>query len=248
MCARSSALFLQMRRDKNARMSKSARWIAVVYVAAWLVASCEDASEPLARVRATALELGADDAGAVCGSDEDAGQSAGPSVLLREEFETGIFPADWYRFDLDGLRPDPSVGFVDAAWVATPEIPPGDATNHVAASTSFHRDWAASDDWMITKPVSLPASATCTLQWRARSDDASFRDDYEVRVFTSAPERDSLAAASTLLLAVAEETITYTTHVQDLAAYAGQTVYLAFHNHAFDKFLLYVDDVTVTCL
>lgn len=219
-------------------------------MAAWLVAGCEDASEPLPlrQVRATELELGAEDAGAVCGADDDAGPNAGPSVLLREDFESGMFPTDWSRFDVDGLRPDPSVGFVDAAWVATPEIPPGDTTNHVAASTSFHRDSAASDDWMVTKPIGLPASATCTLQWRARSDDASFRDDYEVRVFTGAPERNSLAAASTVLVAVAEETITYTTHVQELAPYAGQTVYFAFRNNAFDKFLLYVDDVTVTCL
>lgn len=228
-------------------MTKRASSIASACIAALLV-GCEDTSETTVRVHMAALELTGDDAGAACGSDDDGGQSAaGPTTLLREDFESGVFPADWYRFDLDGLRPDPSVGFVDAAWVATPEIPPGDSTNHVAASTSFHRDWAASDDWMLTKPISLPASATCTLQWRARSDDASFRDDYEVRVFTSAPERESLAPRSTLLVSVAEETFTYTTHVQALAPYAGQTVYLAFRNVAFDKFLLYVDDVAVTC-
>jgi hypothetical protein len=95
--------------------------------------------------------------------------------------------------------------------------------------------------------LTLPATQTCALSWRARSDDSSFRDDYEVRVFTSPPVPETLATDSTLLRAIAEETPTYTTHVEALTAYAGRTVYLAFRNKAFDKFLLYVDDVSVRC-
>jgi Cleaved Adhesin Domain len=226
-------------------MSNRARWLVGACLISAVAIGCEQPSPAPPRGRTLALEVGADDAGAL--DDDDAGRAVRACPLLHEDFESGVFPSDWFRFDVDGQTPDFSVGFVDAAWVATAEIPPGDTSNHAAASTSYYRDWVAADDWMVTKALALPATQTCTLAWRARSDDAEFREDYEVRVFTSAPVLESLASDSRLLRAIAAESPSYTTHVQSLAEYAGQTIYLAFRNNAFDKFLLYVDDVTLTC-
>jgi hypothetical protein len=52
-------------------------------------------------------------------------------------------------------------------------------------------------------------------------------------------------SSSTQVFSTAAENTAWTNHVADLSTYAGQTVYVGFHNNSNDKFLLAIDDVKI---
>ncbi|CAN5136032.1 hypothetical protein BH09BAC1_BH09BAC1_01030 [soil metagenome] len=169
-------------------------------------------------------------------------------LLLLEDFENGI-PATWIVRDVDGKTPDPDVaglGFgVGDAWIGVPEgIINGDGNpNGVALSHSWYTPVAASNDWLISPPIAL--GTTTDLIWKAQTfGSAAFRDGYEVRISTT---DTTIAAflANPALFTIAAENNGWNSHTVNLAAYANQTVYIAFRNNSFDKYLLALDDVIV---
>jgi hypothetical protein len=164
-------------------------------------------------------------------------------VLLAEDFEDGI-PPDWTLFNLDGRTPATSVAYVNAAWVVRSMYRFG--SNNAVVSTSWYSPAGAADDWMMTPAVALPAGRDCRLDWWAFAPDASYPDGYEVRVSTT-DATPAGALANPALLVVSGEESTWTARSVGLAGYGGSTVYVAFRNNSNDKFLLYVDDVRVSC-
>lgn len=152
------------------------------------------------------------------------------------------FPADWVRHNVDSLVPAPAVVYVNNAWIAREDFATPDATNCVAFSTSWYDPAGQADDWMVTPLIALPGAPS--LSWRGRAPDPDYPDGYEVRVSTTG----SSPADFTLppIFSVAGEAAAWTPHVVNLAAFANQSVYIAFRNHTTDRFLLTIDDVVVT--
>ncbi|MDR0667100.1 MAG: choice-of-anchor J domain-containing protein, partial [Prevotellaceae bacterium] len=98
------------------------------------------------------------------------------------------------------------------------------------------------DRWWITPAIDLSIDARLT--WRAGSNAFNFREDYEVRISTTT-NTPGVAAFNTVLLSVTAEEPEWTNHEVDLAAYAGQTVYIAFRHISLDKDILWIDDIRV---
>lgn len=159
------------------------------------------------------------------------------------------FAPGWLLRNVDNRTPAASVAYVNDAWEVREDFN-FNVAQCAAFSTSWYTPAGAADDWMWTPAIALPASST--LSWRAVTYDPSYRDGYEVRVMTS-PDVPTGGTGvignqltnSTQMFSVAAENSSWTPHSVSLAAYAGQTVYVGFHNNSNDKFLLLIDDVTV---
>lgn len=154
-------------------------------------------------------------------------------------FQRGI-PSDFILVDHDGNEPSAGaqkLGFSKGdAWIAWDE----DATNKVAASTSWYKPAGQSDDWMILP--SLDVKEGTVLKWRAKAVDTKYRDGYVVYVSTSGTDLDCFDTAEPLFSVDAEES-EWTTHTVSLAQYAGKTIHLAFVNNSNNKSRLYLDDL-----
>lgn len=188
--------------------------------------------------------------------------SAQAQVLFSEDFDgiggstaggpgTYTFPAGWSLRNVDNRAPDPSVGYMGTeAWIRREDF-----ANNVADSAGFSTSWTSPaglvNRWMWTPAISGITAAT-VLTWNAVTYDASFPDGYEVRVMTSPNTPGGSNGSignqitnSTVVFTVAAENTTWTPHSVSLAAFAGQTIYIAFRNNSNDKFLLLIDDVVV---
>ncbi|MCW3086474.1 MAG: hypothetical protein JWP12_3840 [Bacteroidetes bacterium] len=159
---------------------------------------------------------------------------------------TYSFPTGWTLANVDNHTVNSSVSYMTAAWIRREDF-----ANNVLDSAAFSTSWysapAASDDWMIT-PAIGPLPANVVLSWNALAYDPAYPDGYEVRIMTTAPTGGTgvlgnLVSASTVLFSTTGENAAWTARTVNLAAYAGQTVYISYRNNANDKFLLLIDDV-----
>ncbi len=157
-------------------------------------------------------------------------------VLFSQDFESGNL-APMTAIDVDGKTVHPNV----AASAGPTWSVRGNATNRLIVSTSWFNPVGQADDWIISPAITVTQVNTLLL-WEAFSPDASFRDGYEVRISTT---DDQIASFSTIALTVAAEQTTPTRRSVNLDAYVGQTIYFAFRNNSVDKFLLYMDNISV---
>ncbi len=162
-----------------------------------------------------------------------------------------FFPIGMLRRNVDNRTPHPDVNYVDNAWMVR-----GDYLFNVSDCAAFSTSWytpaAVSNDWMWTPLITLP-SGNLLLSWNAIAYDPNFRDGYEVRVITQAagPPTGGTGVignqitSSTQVFSVAQESSAWTANAVNLSAFAGQGVYIGFHNNSSDKFLLLIDDIKV---
>lgn len=160
------------------------------------------------------------------------------TVALDEDFESGI-PVTWTVIDGDGLTPNSLMG-LGAGW--QPRVDYRDTTQHVAVSPSWYNPAGQSNDWLITPAVVL-GNNPC-LSWTAYSQDGDFPERYEIRVATT-PDTTAFLA-NPIVDSVSAESNAVTVRAASLAAYAGQTVYIAFRQTSVDKFVLALDNIRVT--
>ncbi len=167
--------------------------------------------------------------------------AVGQNTLLQEDFESGI-PLSYSIIDNDGLNVANAVSEFTAAWIPYEE--PGNNSNHCAASTSFFEPVGVSDRWLILPQLSLGGFGN-SISWEARSHDPSFPDSYLVMVSTT---DDQLVSFTDTIGYVQEEYDAWTFRSVDLSTegYDGQNIYVAFINHTYDGFKLYLDNITVT--
>ena len=160
--------------------------------------------------------------------------------LLNTDFQVGI-PSSYSIVDNDGNTPDSSVINFDNAWVSTQD--PNDSLNFVAGSTSFFSPIGTASRWLITPKINLGTFGNM-IQWRAKSHDASFPDDYLVLISNT----DSLISSfSDTIGRVIEENFEWNTRTIDLSSsnYNNENVFIAFVNNTHDGFKLYIDDIQV---
>ncbi|TND01821.1 MAG: hypothetical protein FD123_4197 [Bacteroidetes bacterium] len=167
------------------------------------------------------------------------------TIIYSEDFQgNNGMPANMTLFNVDNLTPNSSVSYVNDAWIAREDFVTPNALDTMAVSTSWYTPAAAADDWMWTPAINLTTNNMLT--WEGMAPDQSYPDGYEVRILTAAPATGNLMS-SPVLLTVAAELGTWTPHSVDLqaAGYSNQTVYIGFRNNSFDKFVLFIDDITV---
>jgi hypothetical protein len=164
--------------------------------------------------------------------------------ILSEDFSAGI-PTTWATNNGDGLTANPGLdnnygtgaaaAWTTSAWLAF--------NNGVIASTSWYNPAAASDDWIATPGVLVTAESYVI--WDSYAPDANFNDGYELRVSTVGQSPMTVANYSDLIYTNPGDGQTFTTRIQSLAAYAGQTIYIAFRNNSNDKYTLLMDNIIV---
>ena len=160
------------------------------------------------------------------------------STLLSENFENGI-PVGWTVIDGDTLTPRTQMQ-LQKGWQSRVDY--RDSSNMVVVSPSWYEPVGKSDDWLISPAITL-GSNPC-LSWRAYSQDIYYLEAYEVRVATTL---DTAAFLANPVLE-GDSSTSGSPHqmAASLAAYAGQTVYIAFRQTSEDKFVLALDDIKVT--
>ncbi|MFD1552280.1 hypothetical protein DNU06_11395 [Putridiphycobacter roseus] len=162
--------------------------------------------------------------------------------LLNENFSNGI-PASWSMNNEDALIPQASVSFVNDAWVGFT-----DAYDTCAVSTSYYlvdsNQVSQSSDYLITPKVSL-LSFGSLFSWSSKSFDANYTESYYVLLSTSG---NNISDFTDTLKKVVNDSPNWKNFTLNLytKGYADQDVYVAFKNVSNDKYLLGIDNVSLT--
>ena len=101
------------------------------------------------------------------------------------------------------------------------------------------------DNWLISPEIVIPANySNVTLSWYTKGQDPSYAEEhYAVLVSTTGASTSSF----TTNLYEGETTGDWEQHTANLAAYAGQTIRIAFrHYNVTDMFWLDLDDINIT--
>lgn len=168
----------------------------------------------------------------------------GGEALVDEDFQGSPLPAGWAVLDEDGLSPRQEILFLtpNGGWQQVIDFKDADSSNLLLASPSWYDGGGSSNDFLILPSTTLP-SDPC-LSWYAYSQDKLFPESYEVRVSTTTPDEAGFLA-NPPVLTISAEGDEFTYRSTSLAAYAGQTVFIAFRQTTEDGFILALDDIRV---
>ena len=161
-------------------------------------------------------------------------------TVFETDFQNGI-PSNMLLIDNDLNTPNEAVAEFNAAWIciADPENP----NDTVAASTSWFDPIDTADRWMITPALSLGSYGN-DITWNAKSQDASFSDDYYVLISTT---DDNISSFTDTLGYIQQENFEWTERSIDLSenGFDDETIYVAFVLRTYDGYKLYLDDILV---
>jgi hypothetical protein len=162
------------------------------------------------------------------------------TVIFNTDFQLGI-PVNFTMLDLDQNTPNALVSEFNAAWIST--IDPENALDTIAAATSFFENADTANRWLITPGIQLGSFGNY-LKWNAKSQDASYPDNYLVLLSTSDNEASSFTDTISF---VTGENFEWTSRDVNLTGqgYDNSMIYLAFVLRTFDGFKLYIDDIEV---
>ena len=113
---------------------------------------------------------------------------------------------------------------------------------YVASSWSWSGSAMHANAWLISPKFVLPNTTdSITLTWWENTNP-SYSDSY--RVVLSTTDNDT-AAFTTVVYPYTQAAGTWTIKTVDLTAYAGQSIYLAFHHQDYDENYLLIDDIAL---
>ncbi len=167
----------------------------------------------------------------------------GQTTILSEDFQSGI-PATWTMLDLDGQTPDSSVSEYTAAYISKLDPADTNTANLTASSTSYFSPVGTANRWLISPAIALGAYGNF-FEWKAKSHDPSYPEDYLVMVSTTDTQEASFTDTIGFVL---QEFADWTTRTVDLSSqgFDNQTIYVAFILQTDDGFKFYLDDVVAT--
>ncbi|NOR73777.1 MAG: T9SS type A sorting domain-containing protein [Draconibacterium sp.] len=102
--------------------------------------------------------------------------------------------------------------------------------------------YIASDDYLVSSEIVLPAEGKIIFSFYARSRDALYKEDFNVKLSTTGKAIDDF---SITLDEIRSKSAEWELLEYNLDAFAGDTVYLAFHSISNDKWELYIDNVLI---
>jgi hypothetical protein len=162
----------------------------------------------------------------------------------------GGMPTGWTQTSLDGLTPYSSTQ-ADLAYMGTNgwitrryQVNAAGLYDTVAQSISWYNPAGQSNDWLISP--SFTPGATDYLVWEGVALDANYPDGYDVLISTTGTATTSFT--NTLTSLTSEASGGFVKHAISLAAFAGQTINVAFVNKSNDKYILWIDNINVTSI
>jgi hypothetical protein len=181
---------------------------------------------------------------AMCGGSAGASTWSGPftfstlcpayALPFNEEFEASSPTlACWYSYDLDAAGNSWSIS---------------NGTNHTTGGTySAVHDYNSTvneNGWLISPALQIPATGITGLSFWSFNDFPTYYFKNSVLISEGSPDPGDLEFVEIWspesVLAEWEQT------QLDITAYAGKTIYIAFHYEGLDAHSWYVDDVSVT--
>lgn len=166
----------------------------------------------------------------------------GQNTLFFTDFNSGI-PANVNTINADQFIPNSSLIEFSSneAWIST--IDPDSNANSIAASTSYFTAPDTANRWLILPQLTLGSFGNY-LNWKSKSHDPSFPDDYLVLVSTSG---NSISDFTDTIGNIEQENFEWTTREVNLSnlGYDDSTIYIAFVLRTYDGFKLYLDDILV---
>lgn len=162
------------------------------------------------------------------------------TVVFSANFQQGI-PLNFTILNLDQNPPNAQVSEFNEAWISI--IDPENALDTVAAATSFFEDADTANRWLISPGIQLGSFGNY-LTWNAKSQDASYPDNYLVLLSTT---DNQISSFIDTIAFVTGENFEWTSREVDLTGqgYDNAMVYVAFVLRTFDGFKLYIDDIEV---
>jgi len=149
-----------------------------------------------------------------------------------QDFENGL--GGWTVIDAnkDGI-----------AWVIQPggSYLPAHSGECLAASYSWMEEGFQADDYLVSPEIVLPAGKTVTLSWWFRVEPKYPEDKFDVQLWGNDSGRTTL-----IDITPTAENGNWTQQTLDLSAYAGQSIWLAFHHHGYDNNYIALDDILIT--
>ncbi|MGX8713511.1 MAG: choice-of-anchor J domain-containing protein [bacterium] len=135
-------------------------------------------------------------------------------------------------------------------WNAQPAFSDGSVSPHhgdyMAASWSWNSSAMHANAWLISPKFVLPAAEgdSITFSWWHRVNANYPTELYDVMLSTTT--NDTSAFTTTLLSVTPDSTTSWIRKNVNLFAYAGQSVYIAFHHHdSYDQNYLLIDDINL---
>ena len=161
-------------------------------------------------------------------------------TVFETDFQNGI-PSTMLILDNDQNNPNSNVSEYTSAWICVAD--PDNPVDSVAASTSWFDPIDTADRWIITPSLPLGSYGN-SITWNAKSQDASFPDDYYILVSTTDAEISSFTDTIGYIQQENFEWIERSVDLSDLG-YDDETIYVAFVLRTYDGYKLYLDDIVV---
>ncbi|MCB0538390.1 MAG: choice-of-anchor J domain-containing protein [Bacteroidetes bacterium] len=174
-----------------------------------------------------------------------AGFTLNAQTFFFEDFSSGTVgqePAGFTVLNEDTCNVNSPTIFTNESWIVSDAA--GDAQGNHAAAQSWTVPSCQVDDWLITPAIDLStANATTTLSWLGRSfEGPTFPENYEVLISTTG---NNVSDFLVTLTTVNGELETWNPRSVNLAAFVGDTVYIAFRLTSADQSQLWLDDIKV---
>ena len=157
-----------------------------------------------------------------------------------ESFDSGSLPECWQAIDSDGdgytwnaAYWNDNLGYAGYGHTGAGCVASASYINNVGALTP--------NNWLISPPIAIPSQGASLSFW-ARVH--GYPEPVEVLVSTTGNAIANFTGAALLTQTITSDT--YTEYTVNLAAYAGQNIYIAFvHRNVTDQYWLMLDDVSV---
>ncbi len=165
-------------------------------------------------------------------------------VYYSQDFQVDTKPAELTYYDGDGNELADGLvgtGLECGTWHII-RMDAGDPNKLMGSASTFTTPGKA-NDWMVTPQIKIYGTGA-KLAWKAMAASNVKRDGYKVYVSTKGYAMEDFETEPIFSID-AEVGGTLQSHEVSLDKYAGQTIYIAFVNDSYDKYVLCVDDIQV---
>ena len=165
-------------------------------------------------------------------------------VYYSQDFQGDSKPAELLYYDGDGNQLSDDLvgsGLECGTWHII-KMNAGDSNKLMGSASTFTTPGKA-NDWMVTPQIKI-YGAGAKLTWKSMSASRVKKDGLKVYISTKGYEMKDFEADP--IFSIEAEETTFQEHEVSLDKYVGQTIYIAFVNDSYDKYVICVDDIQVS--
>ena len=166
-------------------------------------------------------------------------------VYYSQDFQGDSKPAELIYYDGDGkevISDLNGTGLESSTWHLIKRSVTD--TNKMMGSASCFTIPGQANDWMVLPQIKI-YGAGAKLTWKSVSDSRLKKDSYKVYVSPKGYSMEDFDEEP--VFSIDEESAeALQSHEVSLDKYAGQTIYIAFVNDSYDKFVICIDDIQVS--